>query len=156
MSSEPTFATVAPRRAGDSDIARASPRVGRLVYIDGLRAIAIIAIVAFHARIPGFQGGFVGVDIFFVISGFLITHQLVSQTLADRFSAKDFYARRILRILPPLLLVTAVTLALAPLFPLLPLEARELADSAAAIFWPARRRRPLVCSPTAGISGTGR
>jgi len=153
MSSEPTFATVAQRRAGDSDIAWASPRAGRLIYIDGLRAIAI---VAFHARIPGFQGGFVGVDVFFVISGFLITQQIVSQTLAGRFSAKDFYARRILRILPPLLLVTAVTLALAPLFPLLPLEARELADSAAAIFWPARRRRPLVCSPTAGISGTGR
>jgi len=137
MSSEPTFATVAQRRAGDSDIAWASPRAGRLIYIDGLRAIAI---VAFHARIPGFQSGFVGVDVFFVISGFLITQQIVSQTLAGRFSAKDFYARRILRILPPLLLVTAVTLALAPLFPLLPLEARELADSAAAIFWPARRR----------------
>ena len=129
MSSEPTFATVAQRRAGDSDIAWASPRAGRLIYIDGLRAIAI---VAFHARIPGFQSGFVGVDVFFVISGFLITQQIVSQTLAGRFSAKDFYARRILRILPPLLLVTAVTLALAPLFPLLPLEARELADSAAA------------------------
>lgn len=132
MSSEPTFATAPPGRAGDSDIARASPRAGRLVYVDGLRAIAIIAIVAFHARIPGFQGGFVGVDIFFVISGFLITHQIVSQTLAGSFSASDFYARRILRILPPLLLVTAVTLALAPLFPLLPLEARELANSAAA------------------------
>ena len=83
MSSEPTFATAAPRRAGDSDFAWASPRAGRLVYIDGLCAIAI---VAFHARIPGFQGGFVGVDIFFVISGFLITHQIVSQTLAGNFS----------------------------------------------------------------------
>jgi len=71
------------RRAGDTDFAWASPRAGRLVYIDGLRAIAI---VAFHARIPGFQGGFVGVDIFFVISGFLITHQIVSQTLAGGFS----------------------------------------------------------------------
>jgi hypothetical protein len=83
MSSEPTFATAAPRRADDSDFAWASPRAGRLVYIDGLRAIAIVAI---HARIPRFQGGFVGVDIFFVISGFLITHQIVSQTLAGGFS----------------------------------------------------------------------
>jgi peptidoglycan/LPS O-acetylase OafA/YrhL len=115
-----------------SEIVSAFPRTGRLAYVDGMRAIAIIAIVAFHARIPGFQGGFVGVDIFFVISGFLITHQIVSQTLSGRFSAGDFYARRMLRILPPLLLVTTVTLALAPFFPLLPHETRELANSAAA------------------------
>ena len=75
-----------------------------------MRAIAIIAVIGFHAHIPGFRGGFVGVDVFFVISGFLITHQIVSQMLTGRFSAVDFYARRILRIFPPLLLVTVVTL----------------------------------------------
>jgi peptidoglycan/LPS O-acetylase OafA/YrhL len=112
----------------------ASPFVqsGRLGYIDGLRAIAIIAVVAFHARIPGFEGGFVGVDVFFVISGFLITQQIVGQIIAGRFSITEFYARRILRILPPLLLVTCATLAVAPLFPLLTLELRDLANSAAA------------------------
>ncbi|MGP0090118.1 MAG: acyltransferase family protein [Xanthobacteraceae bacterium] len=104
----------------------------RLLYIDGVRAIAIIAVVAFHAHIPGFRGGFVGVDIFFVISGFLITQQIVGQMLAGSFSATDFYARRILRIFPPLLLVTVATLALATLFPLLPQERGELASSAAA------------------------
>jgi peptidoglycan/LPS O-acetylase OafA/YrhL len=104
----------------------------RLRHIDGLRAIAIIAVAAFHAHIPGFRGGFVGVDIFFVISGFLITQQIVSQMLAGSFSAADFYARRVLRIFPPLLMVTVVTLAVAPLFPLLPQERGELATSGAA------------------------
>lgn len=108
------------------------PPWGRLAYIDGVRAIAIIAVIGFHAHIPGFRGGFIGVDVFFVISGFLITHQIASKLLTGRFSAIDFYARRILRIFPPLLLVTVVTLALAPLFPLLPMEGRDLAKSAAA------------------------
>jgi peptidoglycan/LPS O-acetylase OafA/YrhL len=130
MHSDSALAAAARGRA--RDVAWTGPEAGRLAYIDGMRAIAIVAIIAFHARIPGFQGGFVGVDIFFVISGFLITHQIVEQTLAGRFSTKDFYARRILRILPPLLLVTCVTLAIAPLFPLLPREMRELANSAAA------------------------
>ncbi|HET7191950.1 MAG TPA: acyltransferase family protein [Pseudolabrys sp.] len=130
MTFRSTLTTAAADRRGE--IAWAFPQTGRLAYVDGMRAIAIIAIVAFHARIPGFQGGFVGVDIFFVISGFLITHQIVSQALSGHFSAKDFYARRMLRILPPLLLVTTITLAIAPFFPLLPHEARELANSAAA------------------------
>ena len=94
-----------------------------------MRAIAILAVIGFHAHIPGFRGGFVGVDVFFVISGFLITHQIASQLLTGRFSATDFYARRMLRILPPLLLVTVVTMIIAMLFPLLPQEGRELAKS---------------------------
>jgi peptidoglycan/LPS O-acetylase OafA/YrhL len=114
------------------DAAWSTPHARRLDYIDGMRAIAIVAVVCFHAHIPGFSGGFVGVDIFFVISGFLITHQIVSQSLDGRFSMADFYARRILRIFPPLLLVTVATLALATACSLLPQERRELAMSAAA------------------------
>ena len=126
-----------PRNDNDSPTAPPAanwdfPPWGRLAYVDGVRAIAIIAVIGFHAHIPGFRGGFVGVDVFFVISGFLITHQIVSQLLTGRFSASDFYARRILRILPPLLLVTVVTLALAPLFAVLPQESHDLAKSAAA------------------------
>jgi len=105
---------------------------GQLAYIDGLRAVAIIAVVAFHARIPGFDGGFVGVDVFFVISGFLITRQIVGQLLAGCFSVTEFYARRVLRIFPPLMLVTCATLAAAPLFPLVTPELHDLAGSAAA------------------------
>ena len=112
--------------------ARDFPPWGRLAYVDGVRAIAILAVIGFHAHIPGFRGGFVGVDVFFVISGFLITHQIATQLLTGRFSATEFYARRMLRILPPLLLVTVVTMLIARLFPLLPQEGRELAKSAAA------------------------
>jgi peptidoglycan/LPS O-acetylase OafA/YrhL len=127
-----TITTSSPAAKAASKTAWVFPPWGRLAYIDGVRAIAIIAVIGFHAHIPGFRGGFVGVDVFFVISGFLITHQIVSQLLTGRFSAMDFYARRILRIFPPLLLVTVVTLAIAPLFPLLPIEGRDLAKSAAA------------------------
>jgi peptidoglycan/LPS O-acetylase OafA/YrhL len=130
--------TMTTRTAADRAPNAASPATwdfppwGRLAYIDGIRAIAIVAVIGFHAHIPGFRGGFVGVDVFFVISGFLITHQIAIQLLTGRFSATDFYARRILRIFPPLLLVTVVTLALALLFPVLPQESRDLAKSAAA------------------------
>ena len=122
----------APGRALPRRAIRDFPPWGRLAYIDGVRAIAIIAVIGFHAHIPGFRGGFVGVDVFFVISGFLITHQIVSQLLTGRFSAVDFYARRMLRIFPPLLLVTVVTMVIATLFPLLPQEGRDLAKSGAA------------------------
>ncbi|MFI6480837.1 acyltransferase family protein [Nonomuraea sp. NPDC050663] len=74
--------------------------------VDGLRAVAVTFVLAFHAAVPGFGGGFVGVDVFFVISGFLIT----ALTL-EPFSLADFYARRARRILPAagtVLVATAV------------------------------------------------
>lgn len=73
--------------------------------IDGLRALAVSSVVLFHASIPGFSGGFVGVDIFFVISGFLITSIIYDQWLTGRFSYSVFLERRIRRILPPLAVV---------------------------------------------------
>ena len=77
--------------------------------IDGLRAIAILSVVVFHAFPNLLPGGFVGVDIFFVISGFLITGLIVSDLDADRFSFRDFYARRIRRIFPILSVVLGST-----------------------------------------------
>jgi peptidoglycan/LPS O-acetylase OafA/YrhL len=115
-----------------SALQRPASQPGRLAYIDGLRAVAIIAVVAFHARLPGFRGGFVGVDVFFVISGFLITQLIVRQTLDRDFSATDFYSCRMLRILPPLFVVTIATSIVARFFPVLPHEFRNLAYSAAA------------------------
>jgi peptidoglycan/LPS O-acetylase OafA/YrhL len=80
--------------------------------IDGLRAVAVLAVVAYHAWPNAVPGGFVGVDVFFVISGFLITRIL----LAPGFSFASFYARRVRRIFPALLIVLAATLAIGATF----------------------------------------
>lgn len=99
--------------------------------IDGLRAIAVLSVVAFHA-FPGIiRSGFVGVDIFFVISGFLITSIILNDIAKDRFSFATFYKRRIKRIFPALLLVLVASL-LAGWFLLLPDEYRHLGKHAAA------------------------
>ncbi|MGZ6041812.1 MAG: acyltransferase family protein [Asticcacaulis sp.] len=73
--------------------------------IDGLRAIAIISVVAFHAGIPFFNGGFVGVDIFFVISGYLICSHIINEVSSGNFTFSSFYERRAKRILPALIAV---------------------------------------------------
>jgi peptidoglycan/LPS O-acetylase OafA/YrhL len=81
--------------------------------IDGLRAIAILLVVAFHAFPNLVKGGFVGVDIFFVISGFLIS-KIIFENLENRsFSFKDFYFRRIRRIFPALTVVMFACLVFA-------------------------------------------
>ena len=67
--------------------------------IDGLRAIAVLGVVLFHAGLP-LPGGFVGVDVFFVISGYLITQIILRESAENRFSLTQFWIRRIRRILP--------------------------------------------------------
>lgn len=81
--------------------------------IDGLRALAVIPVVFFHAGISGFSGGIVGVDVFFVISGYLITAILLSDLSKQRFSLLSFYARRAQRILPALIFVALCCLPFA-------------------------------------------
>ena len=71
--------------------------------IDGLRALAILAVLFYHTAVPGFSGGFVGVDVFFVISGFLITSIIAKDVSAETFSFRAFYGRRIRRLFPALL-----------------------------------------------------
>jgi peptidoglycan/LPS O-acetylase OafA/YrhL len=80
--------------------------------IDGLRAVAIVPVVAYHVGIHAARGGFIGVDVFFVISGFLISQVLVAEIEQNRLSIVGFYERRIRRILPALLTVLAVTSAM--------------------------------------------
>jgi peptidoglycan/LPS O-acetylase OafA/YrhL len=80
--------------------------------IDGLRAIAVLAVVFFHASPSKLPGGFTGVDVFFVISGFLISSHIYSQLKENRFAFRDFYSRRIRRIFPALSVVLASTVAL--------------------------------------------
>lgn len=77
--------------------------------IDGLRAIAVMSVIFFHAGFNWIKGGFVGVDIFFVISGYLITNLLIREKLASTFSYLEFYERRIRRIIPALFLVIFVS-----------------------------------------------
>jgi len=100
--------------------------------IDGLRAVAVLPVILFHAGFTAFGGGFVGVDIFFVISGYLITSLLLADLRDGRFSLTDFYERRARRILPALFLVLAVTVPLAWLC--LPAEAyKDFSQSLAAV-----------------------
>lgn len=79
--------------------------------IDGLRAVAVLAVVAYHAFPNAFPGGFIGVDIFFVISGYLISSLILKNIDNSKFSFTEFYSRRINRLFPALILVLTVVLA---------------------------------------------
>src|SRR5450631_525300 len=98
--------------------------------IQGLRAVAILLVVCFHAGVPGISGGFVGVDVFFVVSGYLITSMLVSEIETTRhISLVNFYAKRARRLLPASLLMTCVVL-IACRFIYSPEEIIEFANTA--------------------------
>jgi peptidoglycan/LPS O-acetylase OafA/YrhL len=99
--------------------------------IDGLRAVAVLSVLFFHLGSGVFSGGYVGVDIFFVISGYLITTIIIREIGAGEFSVAGFYERRFRRILPALLTVTVVTLALGVVL-LDPESLENLGKSAAA------------------------
>lgn len=100
--------------------------------IDGLRAMAIIPVLLYHAGFGFCTGGFLGVDIFFVISGFLITTLIRSELALGIFSLKNFYLRRVRRILPALNLCVALTL-IAALVLMIPSQLKELGESIVAI-----------------------
>ena len=95
-----------------------SARLRRVPGIDGLRGLAVIAVVLYHFFKPTFHGGFLGVDVFFVLSGFLITSLLIRERASTgRISLKYFWTRRIRRILPAaftvMATVAAITLVIA-------------------------------------------
>ena len=99
--------------------------------VDGLRAIAVLAVILFHARLGPFPGGFLGVDVFFVISGYLITRIITPEVDGGSFSLRTFYVRRVRRILPMLYLVTLLCLPVA-LYLLISEDLTDLAKSAIA------------------------
>ncbi|MFT0862256.1 acyltransferase family protein [Ancylobacter sp. G4_0304] len=99
--------------------------------IDGLRTFAVMPVVLFHAGFTVFSGGFVGVDIFFVISGYLISRIILTEVAEKRFTFRRFYERRIRRIIPALLVVILVTLAAASWIAL-PDQLTDIAKSALA------------------------
>src|SRR6185437_11564090 len=125
-----------PPTSQQSAARRPSP-AGRTRYradIDGLRAIAVLLVVASHLHVAHFAGGYIGVDVFFVISGYLISSNIVPQIRAGSFSLTDFYLRRIRRIFPALIVMLAATIPLAWRF-LFPTEMVEYARSLlAAVF----------------------
>jgi peptidoglycan/LPS O-acetylase OafA/YrhL len=97
--------------------------------IDGLRALAILLVIAYHYF--GVPGGYVGVDVFFVISGYLITGMLLADLQKSRLSLLDFYARRVRRILPPVLVVIVASFFVGWAW-LLPYDFRALSEEASA------------------------
>ncbi len=97
--------------------------------IDGLRAVAVLSVIVFHIDKTLLPGGFVGVDLFFVISGFLISRNIVSEIERGTFSILDFYRRRVKRIAPAMFVVIVATLIVAQ-FVLLPEHAESVAQSA--------------------------
>ena len=114
-------------RGGDAPSfgSRMPHSIGYRPDIDGLRAIAVMAVLVYHAFPQIVPGGFAGVDIFFVISGYLITGIIHRQMLEKRFSIATFYARRILRIFPALIAVLLATFVIG-WFVLTPAEMEAL------------------------------
>jgi peptidoglycan/LPS O-acetylase OafA/YrhL len=100
--------------------------------IDGLRALAVLPVVLFHARVGGFGGGFTGVDVFFVISGFLITSLIAKDLAAGTFSLLHFYERRARRILPALFTVVAAS-AIGAIILFMPPELIDFGQSVIAL-----------------------
>ena len=100
--------------------------------IDGLRALAVLPVILFHAGLDTFSGGFVGVDVFFVISGYLITTIILSELERGKFSIVNFYERRARRILPALFLVMLVCIPFA-WFWLLPSDMKDFSQSLVAV-----------------------
>lgn len=96
--------------------------------IDGLRAFAIIPVIFFHAGLQSFSGGFVGVDVFFVVSGYLIATLIISQLSINTFSLHHFYIRRVRRILPALFIMMLVSIPFAWIL-LLPSDMKEFSQS---------------------------
>jgi peptidoglycan/LPS O-acetylase OafA/YrhL len=123
-----------PRYAEKSEAPASRAALYPVTYrpdIDGLRAVAVLSVIGFHAGPASFPGGYVGVDIFFVISGFLITSIICKQIEQGKFSFVDFYARRCKRIFPALIAVLLAVVAYGWLF-LLPDEFARLGKHIAA------------------------
>lgn len=106
--------------------------MGYRADIDGLRAFAVFVVVFFHAGFDSMSGGFIGVDVFFVISGFLITKITANQIANNNFNLLEFYAKRIRRLYPALIFTVLLSLALGYII-FMPDEMKELGLSAVSV-----------------------
>ena len=100
--------------------------------IDGLRALAVVPVILFHAGFEVFGGGLIGVDVFFVISGYLITTILIEDIENNRFSFSNFYERRARRILPALFFVMLVCIPFSWIL-MMPSQMKDFAESLIAV-----------------------
>ena len=100
-----------PHPTKDAELQQAQKPSMHRLDIQGLRGIAVLAVVAYHAHLP-LPGGFVGVDMFFVISGWVVSSMVIRQVATKSFSLIDFYSRRIRRLIPMLSITNLATLAL--------------------------------------------
>jgi peptidoglycan/LPS O-acetylase OafA/YrhL len=123
-----------PKRAAIIDYPHDARRMRYRADIDGLRALAVLAVIAFHGFPQAVSGGFVGVDVFFVISGYLVSGLILGEINEGKFSFIGFYRRRILRIFPALSVVLA-SVAIAGFFLMFPSEYRALGDYISAGAW---------------------
>ena len=124
----PSSGSQIPPTVGHGDVVTADEPVARPRLrpdIDGLRAVAVLPVILFHAGTPYFSGGYVGVDVFFVISGYLITAILYREMANDHFSLVTFYERRVRRIIPALVVLMFAVLVVT-WFMFLP---KDLADT---------------------------
>ena len=128
----------APSLSAAGDAARPPPKqhyptpTGYRPDIDGLRALALIPVVLFHAGFESFSGGYIGVDVFFVISGYLITSIILNEKEKGTFTLRRFYERRVRRILPALFFVTLACMVPAWLW-MTPGQLSDFAQSVAAV-----------------------
>lgn len=129
----PVPTDAAPTASGRPSVEAAQRTLGHLRGLDGLRAVAVLAVVVYHADVGALSGGFLGVEVFFVISGFLITALLLAEHKATgRIDPIAFWLRRARRLLPALFFLLAATLAFAVI--VVPDEiARLRADAIAAV-----------------------
>lgn len=131
MASMITLADESTKRSDKSNSRQEKAAGSGLKYradIDGLRAVAVLSVLAFHIGLSRFGGGFVGVDVFFVISGYLISSIIFAEINASRFTIAGFYERRIRRIFPALVAMLVVASVVAVIY-LLPGELVDYAKS---------------------------
>ncbi|MEI8082021.1 MAG: acyltransferase family protein [Actinomycetes bacterium] len=117
VATTPVATNARSRTFGDSSTGRITPKLGYQPSLDGIRAVAVVAVLIFHGSSLWLPGGFLGVDVFFVLSGFLITSILLREVeTTGRLNFKQFYLRRARRLLPALFAVLIVTAIIALVF----------------------------------------
>ncbi|WP_369224133.1 acyltransferase family protein [Streptomyces sp. R39] len=121
---------------------------GRVAGLDGLRTVAVVLVIVYHVEPDLVPGGSVGVDVFFTISGFVITRLLVAEyARTGRIGLRSFYRRRWLRLMPALLVMCAVAALLSVAFPLPPAALVGGWAGARVLAWPLRRLMPVPAPP---------